>query len=70
MIANGLFDGHSLLSDWAFLIAAVAFAVVAVVVAARTADRPADGRLAGSGGLWRALPYVGSALVAFGLLVL
>ena len=70
MIADALVSGHILLADWSFLIAAALFVVLCALAVLRATDRPATGSVAGSSGLWRALPYVGSALVALGLLVL
>jgi hypothetical protein len=70
MIANGLFDYHPLLADWLFLLAALAFLALAGLAIARARPRPADGRSEASSDLRAALPWLASALVAFGLLVL
>jgi hypothetical protein len=70
MIADGIFNGHILLSDWAFLLACVAFLALAGLAIAREAPRPADGHVRASTGLVAVLPWLASALVAFGLLVL
>ena len=61
MIADALIDGHPALSDWLLLIAAVVFAVAAVVAYIRQAV-PRD---------WvPSLVPVGLTLLAVGLLVL
>jgi hypothetical protein len=70
MIGDALVSGHILLADWAFLIAAVVFLALAVLAVLRSRPSPPTGSVAGSSGLWHALPYVASALVALGLLVL
>ena len=70
MFANGIFDGHTLLSDWFFLGAAVAFLALGVLAVLRASDRPATGHVEASTGLRASLPWFASACVAVGLLVL
>lgn len=60
LASSPLIDGHRLLSDWLLIVAAVAFVVAAVVVAAR-APRPWRD--------WSAIVAVGLAAVAVALLV-
>ncbi len=60
MIADQLISGHVLLSDWLFLIAAVLFAVEAILVL--------SGRVVHSA--TAAITPIGLALVAVGWLVL
>jgi NADH:ubiquinone oxidoreductase subunit K len=57
VIAAALLDGHVLLADWLFLIAAVLFVVTAVGIVVRETT-------------WPALVPLGLALVAVGWLVL
>jgi hypothetical protein len=59
-LAGSLIDGHILLSDWLLLIAAILFAVAAVVIAVTT-EKPWIN--------WSGLVAVGLAAVAVALLV-
>jgi len=70
MFANGIFDGHTLLSDWFFLGAAVAFLALGVLAVLRSSGRPVGEPVGASTGLRAALPWLASAAVAVGLLVL
>ena len=70
MFANGIFDSHTLLSDWFFLVAAVAFLALGVLAVLRSSGRPGGEPVGASTGLRASLPWFASACVAVGLLVL
>lgn len=70
MISDALFDGHILLADWFFLAAAVAFLALGVLAVLRSSPRPVGEPVRASTGLRAALPWLASAAVAIGFLVL